>query len=74
MADEIHEPVVGQRFLDEQGVNWLVQSVTRSAMPGDFYIVRLAFGPTRECDHDVWALGAREFQALYRERALAPDA
>lgn len=74
MTDEINEPVVGQRFLDQQGVYWLVQSVNRSEMLGDFYIVRLAFGPTRECDHEVWALGAREFQALCRERALAPDA
>lgn len=68
--EEISEPVPGQRFLDEQGVHWLVQAVTRSTRLDDFYIVRIAFGEDERCEKDVWALGQREYQALWRERNL----
>jgi hypothetical protein len=64
------QPTTGQRFLDEQGVHWLVQSVTRSDHLDGFYIARLAYGPTRQCEDGVWVLGRREFEALCRERML----
>ena len=73
LQNQIQEPQVGQRFVDEQGTHWLVQAVTRSDHLEGFYIVRLAFGATPECDHDVWVLGRREYEALFRERTLVPE-
>jgi hypothetical protein len=72
MANEklISEPAVGQRFVDEQGVHWLVQAVTRSEQLDGFYIVRMAFGEDERCEKDVWVLGRREYEALWRERNL----
>lgn len=66
----VMEPRPGERFLDEQGVHWLVQGVTRSPALEGFYIVRLAFGADERCEKDVWVLGRREFEALVRERRL----
>jgi len=63
---------VGQRFMDEQGVHWLVQAVTHSDALNGFYIVRMAFGDNERCEKDVWVLGRREFEALWRERHLQP--
>jgi hypothetical protein len=65
-------PSVGDKFLDAQGVHWLVKAVTRSEKLNGFYIVRLAFGETLECSHDVWVLDRREWEALLRERRLKP--
>jgi hypothetical protein len=64
------EPEPGQRLMDEQGVNWLVQSVTRSDALQGLYIVRLAFGIDTRCEQGVWVLGRREYEALWRERRL----
>jgi hypothetical protein len=64
---------VAQRFMDEQGTHWLVQAVTRSDRPEDFYIVRMAFGTSPACEHDVWVLGCPEYEVLYRERRLVPS-
>jgi hypothetical protein len=66
------EPQVGQRFVDEQGVHWLVQAVTRSNQLEGFYVVRMAFGEDERCEKDVWVLGRREYEALWRERNLKP--
>jgi hypothetical protein len=52
---------------------WLVQAVTRSDRPEDFYIVRMAFGTSPACEHDVWVLGCPEYEVLYRERRLVPS-
>lgn len=62
------QPQVGQRFIDEQGVHWLVQAITREL--DGFYIVRMAFGEDERCEKDVWVLGRREYEALWRERNL----
>lgn len=66
----IEMPTVGQRFRDDQGVHWLVQAVTRSDHLHGFYIVRMAFGEDERCEQDVWVLGTREYEALWRERRL----
>jgi hypothetical protein len=71
-ADLVTEPQTGQRFLDEQGVYWLVQAVTRSDQLNGFYIVRMAFGDDERCEKGVWVLGRREYEALWRERNLKP--
>jgi hypothetical protein len=63
-------PVGGQRFLDEYGIHWLVQSVTTGNHLDGFFIVRLAYGVTPQCEAGVWVLGRREFEALCRERML----
>lgn len=63
-------PLAGQRFVDSQGTCWRVQEVVRGT--GDAFTVRLAFGVTPRCDHDAWELNHEEYEALARERRLAP--
>lgn len=65
-------PEKGQRFLDKQGVHWLVRAVTLSQNLDGFFMVHLASGKTRACDHELWVLGRREYSALCKERGLTP--
>jgi hypothetical protein len=70
MTDRTSTPKVGQRFVDEQGVHWLVQAVTPSGQPGGSYTIRIAFGEDKRCEKDVWILGHLEYENLLRERNL----
>ena len=63
-------PLTGQRFMDAQGTCWRVREVVRG--DGDAFTVRLAFGATPRCDHDAWNLDRQEYEALWRERRMAP--
>jgi hypothetical protein len=68
MADEI--PKAGECFIDAAGAYWRVQDVTASERLAGFYLVRLAYGPTRACDSGRLVLAKREFVALMQDKGL----
>lgn len=69
-------PPIGLQLLDDQQVYWCVESVLRESADSEFFIVRLRYGKTPECDEGWRVLAPSEYAALARERGfkvLAPD-
>lgn len=69
-TDWFEAPAVGQHFVDEAGRHWNVRAVIRSPGVDGYYIVRVAFGSTRECTEGVSLLGRGEFTTLHRDGKL----
>jgi hypothetical protein len=67
-------PTKYELFRDELGTWWRIDSVISSERLDNFYIVRVAFGPTPACESDRLVLGRGEFMALKRDRRLVAQA
>jgi hypothetical protein len=64
------------RFVDDEGVHWLVRNVILNPNLEGFYLVRLDHGKTTDCKDGSMALAPSEYEALARSRglkAVAPD-
>lgn len=67
-------PAAGAAFVDQDGVRWVVRSITRSDNFPDFYLVHLRFVRADGAE-GTEVYGPREFAAVVRERGLvATDA
>jgi hypothetical protein len=67
-------PTKYELFRDELGTWWRIDSVISSERLDNFYIVRVAFGPTPACESDRLVLSRGEFMALKRDRRLVAQA
>jgi hypothetical protein len=72
----LQAPPLGQRFVDHEGVHWLVRNVMINPKLDGFFLVCLEHGRTAECAEGRRVLAPSEYEALIRSRALlavAPD-
>lgn len=63
-------PLVGQCFLDEEGVHWTVKNLILSDSLEGFFLASLAHGKTSECIEGTIVVAPLEYEALLRTRRL----
>ena len=62
--------MVGQRFVDDEGVHWIVRNLVLSDSLEDFFLASLSHGRTTACNEGTIVLAPLEFEALCRSRGL----
>lgn len=66
----VSPPLVGQRFVDDEGVHWTVRNLVLSDSLEGFFLASLSHGRTTACDEGTIVLAPLEFEALCRSRGL----
>jgi hypothetical protein len=71
MKTTVSPPLVGQSFLDEEGVHWTVKNLILSDSLQGFFLASLTHGRTTECKDGTLVVAPLEYEALCRTRGMS---